>query len=647
MFLTVLTSQIGHCQKRSNSVITNDNWRHIESIPERITGLQIRPDVIHTIPTQELLDSCVNFPYLFNFYLYGRDQHAFELLTDEFNGLKELLNRNDAFIYIYNRMENFPNDFECIKKEDNVGKGRFSLQTLFVEYLLIQDAVFTQIEDGMMDSLISVIEKNLEIIHNNPLIFGSVHDVPISMAISRMNRIRGKNLSLKSSGNGYSNTIIYTPNGTPVSALIATQEHNTNDSLMIIAEMATKYSQAEIIDGPTKKYNCHAYAWHVSEGGNKVWLNRPNESNYWSDGSYMEVPESIATKVSYLGDHSAIRISSNEYISKWGNGALVRHAPNYVPVSYSSPNKYYVRTPQIRGSVILCSSNTYYLENSIAGCYTIWSLSGSEASNFTIQNNTPSTGQCTITRNSGASFSNTHFSLTLTASIYSSGSLIKTLTKNLTGNTGFNCTYQQDAGTDYSSYPPVNFPATPETNLTNPNATYVYAGSTVRLKSGYFWGKDVTFSGPYDNSYFIGRDEIRFIMSSTASTSNPVIITVHEMGCDDEVQMTFYPKTYSPYYSIGLTALDEQIYQVSLIKDELPSWKISWDNYTNTTTETPDYPEWGLEIVNATTGKVILSEILREPNYIVNAKRWDSGLYIIRASIDKKDIFNEKINIKK
>lgn len=306
-----------------------------------------------------------------------------------------------------------------------------------------------------------------------------------------------------------------------------------------------------------------------------------------------------------------------------------------------------VETINILGSQIVCDLNEYVLSDFPPSDSIVWSLSGSEASNFTIQNNTPSAGQCTITRNSGASFSNNHFSLTLTANIYSSGSLIKTLTKNLTGNTGFICTYQQDAGTDYSSYPPVNFPATPETSLTNLNATYVYVGSTVKLKSGYFWGKDVTFSGPYDNSYFIGRDEIRFIMSSAASTSNPVVITVHEMGCDDEVQMFFYPKTYSPNYSIGLTSLDERSYLVSLIKDKLPSLDISGDKTTNTKTETPDYPEWALEIVNVTTGKVVLSEILREPNYIVNAKRWDSGLYIIRATIDKNDIFTEKINIKK
>lgn len=78
-------------------------------------------------------------------------------------------------------------------------------------------------------------------------------------------------------------------------------------------------------------------------------------------------------------------------------------------------------------------------------------------------------------------------------------------------------------------------------------------------------------------------------------------------------KMRFYPKTYSPYYSINLTALDEQTYKISMIKDNLPSSKTLEGNITSPITEASDYPEWTLEAVNVTTGKVVLSELLREP----------------------------------
>ncbi len=104
----------------------------------------------------------------------------------------------------------------------------------------------------------------------------------------------------------------------------------------LAADLNSNYNGAELVEAPSYKYNCHAYAWHVSEGGDKVWMGRYTddaEDIYWTDDSYIEVPEKIATKVSYHrdGNHSAIRLNSNLYESKWGwGGSLVKHGPNDV-----------------------------------------------------------------------------------------------------------------------------------------------------------------------------------------------------------------------------------------------------------------------------------------------------------------------------
>ncbi len=66
---------------------------------------------------------------------------------------------------------------------------------------------------------------------------------------------------------------------------------------------------------------------------------------------YLEVAENASTKVVYTGNHSAIRIDSNWYQSKWGSNALVKHHPNNVPSIYlpSSPKHYYVKRQNIPG----------------------------------------------------------------------------------------------------------------------------------------------------------------------------------------------------------------------------------------------------------------------------------------------------------
>lgn len=136
---------------------------------------------------------------------------------------------------------------------------------------------------------------------------------------------------------------VITPNNSTVQdvySLISNDVSYSSCQLAALAsDLSSNYNGAELIDAPSDKYNCHAYAWHVSEGGNKVWMGFNSyaaEDIYWTDYSYIEVDESIATKVSYheSGNHSAIRINSDWYQSKWGNGPLVKHHPNNVPIGY-------------------------------------------------------------------------------------------------------------------------------------------------------------------------------------------------------------------------------------------------------------------------------------------------------------------------
>lgn len=104
---------------------------------------------------------------------------------------------------------------------------------------------------------------------------------------------------------------------------------------------------------PTTTYNCHAFAWHMTEvangASNKVWIGMSQgtaEDVYWTDGSYIEVPQSEATKVSYPAsmNHSAITTgTTNVFISKWGSGVLCRHKKNEGDFATTAALKFYKR----------------------------------------------------------------------------------------------------------------------------------------------------------------------------------------------------------------------------------------------------------------------------------------------------------------
>jgi hypothetical protein len=148
----------------------------------------------------------------------------------------------------------------------------------------------------------------------------------------------------------YNTASIYTPNGSKVydTGTFVGSDFTPYQQSLIIDNIIANYNSVVIISNPTNKYNCHAYAWHITEGGSNIWLGLSSttaHSIYWTDQSYAKVPENVATKVVYAGNHSAIRLNSTWYQSKWGPGALVKHHPNNVPVGYlpSSTKHYYTR----------------------------------------------------------------------------------------------------------------------------------------------------------------------------------------------------------------------------------------------------------------------------------------------------------------
>jgi hypothetical protein len=154
--------------------------------------------------------------------------------------------------------------------------------------------------------------------------------------------------------------------------------YSTTQLAAMAADLQANYN-AELISAPSKKYNCHAYAWHVSEGGSQVWIGYSTstaEDIYWTDESYMEVNVCNATKVSYdeSGNHSAIKLDNTWYQSKWGDGPLVKHYLNNVPSGYkpSLQKKYYLRTPTISGPSLICTSGTFTVNNLPPGTTVSW-----------------------------------------------------------------------------------------------------------------------------------------------------------------------------------------------------------------------------------------------------------------------------------
>lgn len=160
---------------------------------------------------------------------------------------------------------------------------------------------------------------------------------------------------------------VTTPKGSTVIAWI-NDEASSSDLANIENAAALQYPNAEKLASASRTYNCHGYAWHMTEGGAARWIgvgSTAHEDIYMTDGSYTEVSSGTSPrKVSYHSDdHSAVTTDqSGIFISKWGAWPLMRHASNYSPYNASSL-RYYIKTSliSIQGSdVIAMNTPTTY-----------------------------------------------------------------------------------------------------------------------------------------------------------------------------------------------------------------------------------------------------------------------------------------------
>ncbi len=165
---------------------------------------------------------------------------------------------------------------------------------------------------------------------------------------------------------------VSTPKGSTVIAYI-TSEVSSADRASWDSYWASTYPNAEQIEtydgySSTNRFNCHAYAWYMSENSQVLssprWIGygtNTHEDIYMSDGSYVQVAsEMYPGKVSWpsVDDHSAITTSQlGVFISKWGNKPWMEHDWDDQPYG-TTGLKYYVSTDISGSSLILCNNST-------------------------------------------------------------------------------------------------------------------------------------------------------------------------------------------------------------------------------------------------------------------------------------------------
>ena len=317
-------------------------------------------------------------------------------------------------------------------------------------------------------------------------------------------------------------------------------------------------------------------------------------------------PTLTPSQITSTLQNTCTKLSSYSYSNGWNSFVGYGLLNAYDAVYAVAPHK-------IVGPPLICTNGTYSIENLPSGVTVEWSLSNSYYNQNCLQQNYPSTNQCTITRSSNQDMMNA----TLTANIKYNGVTFQTFTKTVYAYSDFYGQYTSDnlSGT-------INY-----THTFNVKPGYTTVVSSPNFEGG---------TASYDNtgttpSYFYLDPTISKLYFTMPTNNNgyPVVINVND-GCGNYYQLYAIPQNY---LYLEISNVDGEITVTLHEKGE--------DSSKSVVTNQP----WTIEICNASSGVVMATQSSTSRSVSISTSTWPKGLYIVKATVGKEEL-TEKVIVK-
>lgn len=335
-----------------DSVTKPEIWKTFQTLEEMQSACQIPDDVLSNLSTEELVQICMDYPLFGNYLAYDNETFGIKKVMAGFNGFTELKKRTDAAEKLLDRYANV--NVTTLYEDRENAETYPNLKLGYLEMILCSGEIESLYQGEALQRLENLQAQKLteKQLTNSNSASSLKHSQLLKQKIDE-----AKNVSTTSTATSIT---IYTKYGNPVDALsvseMSSQEIAESNSYAI-----SHYPNATFISNASATYNCHSYAWNISDGGSRCWINAAkkltydNLMKYWTNDYYGQTSnENNATKIFYYkSDHSAIKSSvAGMYESKWGKLPLMRHAPNYGP--YNNMDTRYYYTKAFHNGIIEC-----------------------------------------------------------------------------------------------------------------------------------------------------------------------------------------------------------------------------------------------------------------------------------------------------
>lgn len=347
-------------------------WTNIGPLEDRFAACEVPASRLRNMTTEALVKSMMSYPLNFMVCAYDDPKDAIDLIIQYSPLHQEFLSRSDAaevFVDFY-AGANLDMSLEKSDFDGNYTSLSYA-NAMFMDHFIASGLMTGLGKASVRQKLTEAVSKKLQERLQDSETF-SVYSirplVNINVAESLGINVVADDTSARS-GNTLllpRNTVIYYTENIEASSA----------ELNALTQMYTSNYPNAIVRGPsTMKYNSHSYAWYQSSTDNDKIIPSFYNGNFqldefWkSGGLFSSCGDNTSAKIVYYsdGDHSAAKVSYNTYVSKWGYGPLMEHAPSYCPYIVTNM-QYYL--PRMNSGTRPISGNTPVALNQ-ANDYTI------------------------------------------------------------------------------------------------------------------------------------------------------------------------------------------------------------------------------------------------------------------------------------
>lgn len=161
-------------------------WAAFTSHTEMVEACQIPESILRDISTAGLVETVLNYPLAIDIWAFSSTQTGFGAIIYEFNGIRELLSREDAATELIEKYCSL--DITIVNEEwEPLARSEFVLGTVaYIEIILAQDEIISKMTDDEKRDLIAeaLVKSAQKSQHSD--VYGAIEQMYTTWIIARV-----------------------------------------------------------------------------------------------------------------------------------------------------------------------------------------------------------------------------------------------------------------------------------------------------------------------------------------------------------------------------------------------------------------------------------------------------------------------------